>query len=130
MFPLILVALGTVDDIARIVADILKTVYLQESRRWTESRLYFAVAWGTVAAGAVILLSGVQQPLILLMTAACLNGLVMVVYSALLVRLNRPGLPEPLRVRGSRLLMLVFATAFYGYFGAWLVYEQIRSFVQ
>jgi hypothetical protein len=123
---LILVALGTVDYIARIVADILRTVYLQGHARWTESRLYFAVAWGTVLAGSLILLTGVQQPLVLLMTAACLNGLVMVVYSVLLLRLNRRGLPEPIRVRGLRYAMLVFATAFYGYFGGWLVLAQIE----
>lgn len=122
---LVLVALGTVDYIARIVADILKTVYLQESERWTESRLYFAVVWGTVIAGSIILLSGIQQPLFLLMTSACLNGLVMVVYSALLIRLNRGGLPQPFRVRGLRLAMLVVATLFYGFFGSWLIVVQV-----
>ena len=125
---LLLVALGTVDYIGRIVADILRTVYLRGHERWTESRLYFAVVWGTVIAGSAILLSGIEQPLVLLMTAACLSGLVMVVYSVLLVRLNRRGLPEPLRVRGIRLAMLVLATAFYGYFGGWLVLAQVRAF--
>jgi hypothetical protein len=124
---LILVALGTVDYIARIVADIIRTVYVPDSARWTESRLYFAIVWATVIAGSVILLSGWQQPLILLMTAACLNGLVMVVYSVLLIQLNRRGLPAPVRVRGMRLAMLVFATAFYGYFGGWFVIAQVRS---
>ena len=33
---MILVALGTIDYISRIVADVLKTVYLQQSQRWTE----------------------------------------------------------------------------------------------
>ena len=63
---MILVALGTIDYISRIVADVLKTVYLQQSQRWTESRIYFLVAWGTIAAGSMILLSGFNQPLLLL----------------------------------------------------------------
>lgn len=126
---LILVALGTVDYIARIVADIVRTVYLRDSVRWTESRLYFAIVWATVIAGSIILLSGWQQPLLLLMTAACLNGLVMVVYSALLIQLNRRGLPAPVRVRGMRLAMLVFATVFYGYFGGWFIVAQVQSFM-
>ena len=125
---LVLVALGTVDYIARIVADILRTVYLQGHQRWTESRLYFAAVWGGVATGSVILLSGIQQPLVLLMTAACLNGLVMVVYCVLLIQLNRRGLPPPLRIRGLRLVMLVVATAFYGFFGGWLIVAQVRTF--
>ena len=127
---LILVALGTLDYIARIVADILRTVYLRDDERWSESRLYFIVVWITVAAGSAILLSGIEQPLILLMTAACLNGLVMVVYSVLLIQLNRRGLPGPIRVRGVRLAMLVFATAFYGYFGGWLILEQVRGLLR
>ena len=40
---LVLVALGVIDYISRIVADVLKTVYLQDSQRWSESRIYFIV---------------------------------------------------------------------------------------
>ncbi len=126
---LVLVSLGTVDYIARIVADILRTVYLQGNERWTESRLYFFAVWAGVISGSVILLSGVQQPLVLLMTAACLNGLVMVVYGTLLIQLNVRGLPPPLRIRGFRLVMLILATAFYAFFGTWLVVAQVQSFL-
>jgi len=126
---MILVALGTIDYIARIVADVLKTVYLQESRRWTESRIYFLVAWGTIAAGSVILLSGFNQPLLLLVVAACLNGMVMFVYSILLIQLNRRALPPAIRVRGFRLGMLAFATVFYGFFAGWLILVQVRSYL-
>jgi hypothetical protein len=126
---LILVALGTVDYISRIVADILRTIYLRDHPKWTESRLYFVVVWSTVVAGSTILLSGMEAPLILMMTAACLNGLVMVVYSVLLIQLNRRGLPAPLRVRGVRLAMLVFATLFYGFFGGWLIIVQVGAFL-
>ena len=63
------------------------------------------------------------------MIAGCLNGMVMFVYSILLIQLNRRGLPPPLRVRGVRLAMLVFATLFYGYFAGWLVIVQVRSYL-
>ena len=126
---MILVALGTIDYISRIVADVLKTVYLPRSERWTESRLYFLVAWGTIAAGSIILLSGFNQPLLLLVIAACLNGMVMFVYSILLIQLNRRGLPPALRVSGFRLGMLVFATLFYGFFAGWLVLVQVGAYL-
>jgi hypothetical protein len=126
---LVLVALGVIDYISRIVADVLKTVYLQDSQRWTESRMYFLVVWSTIAAGSTILLSGFSQPLLLLVVSACLNGMVMFVYSILLIQLNRRGLPPALRVRGLRLGMLVFATAFYGFFSGWLVLVQVRSYL-
>ncbi len=125
---LILVALGTIDYIARIVADVLKTVYLQNNERWSESRMYFVVAWATILAGSAILLSGFNQPLLLLVIAACSNGVVMFVYSILLIQLNRRGLPPALRVSGVRLGMLVFATAFYGFFAGWLILVQIQSY--
>jgi hypothetical protein len=104
-------------------------VYLQTSQRWTESRIYFIVAWGTILAGSVILLSGFNQPLLLLVIAACSNGIVMFIYSILLIQLNRRGLPPALRVSGLRLGMLVFATLFYGFFAGWLVLEQIRTYL-
>jgi hypothetical protein len=126
---MILVALGVIDYISRIVADVLKTVYLQQSQRWTESRIYFGVAWLTIAAGSVILLSGFNQPLLLLVVAACLNGIVMFVYSILLIQLNRRGLPPAIRVTGFRLGMLLFATVFYGFFAGWLVLVQVQDYL-
>jgi hypothetical protein len=125
---MILVALGTIDYIARIVADVLKTVYLNDNQRWSESRIYFVVAWLTIAAGSIILLSGFNQPLLLLVIAACLNGMVMFVYSILLMQLNRRGLPPALRVGGLRLGMLAVATLFYGFFAGWLVVVQVRGY--
>src|SRR5688572_16815479 len=126
---LVLVALGVIDYISRIVADVLKTVYLADSQAWSESRIYFLAVWSTISAGSIILLSGVNQPLLLLVIAACLNGMVMFVYSILLIQLNRRGLPPALRVRGLRLAMLVFATLFYGFFSGWLVIVQVRSYL-
>ncbi len=127
---MVLVAMGVLDYVSRIVADIIKTVYLPTSRVWTESRVYFAVVWGTVVAGSIILLSGFDQPLLLLVVAACLNGAVMFVYAILLIQLNRRGLPKPIRVRGLRLAMLYFATAFYGFFAGWLVIVQVQAYLQ
>jgi hypothetical protein len=126
---LVLCALGVLDFVSRLVADVIKTVYMRESQRWSESRLYFLVVWSTIAAGSAILLSGYNQPLLLLVIAACLNGMVMFVYSILLIQLNRRGLPPALRVRGLRLGMLVFATLFYGFFSGWLVLVQVRSYL-
>jgi hypothetical protein len=126
---LVLCGLGVIDFVSRLIADVVKTVYLRDSQRWTESRMYFLVAWATIAASSAILLSGLNQPLLLLVIAACLNGMVMFVYSILLIQLNRRGLPPALRVRGLRLGMLLFATVFYGFFSGWLVLVQVRSYL-
>jgi hypothetical protein len=126
---LVLVSLGVLDYISRIVADVLKTVYLQESQRWTESRMYFLVVWSSIAAGSAILLSGFNQPLLLLVIAACLNGIVMFVYSILLIQLNRRALPPAIRIRGVRLAMMIFAVLFYGFFSGWLVVVQVGGYL-
>jgi hypothetical protein len=126
---LVLVSMGVLDYVSRIVADIIKTVYLPTSQKWTESRIYFVSVWSMVLAGSIILLSGFNQPLLLLVIAACLNGAVMFVYAILLIQLNRRGLPPAVRVGGLRLAMLVFATLFYGFFSGWLVVVQVRGYL-
>ena len=102
-----LVALGVVDYVSRLVADVVKTLYAPQNERWSESRIYFLLVWSMVTVGILILLSGFDQPLVLLVLSACLNGMVMFVYSILLIRLNRKSLPTAIRVSGLRLGMLV-----------------------
>ena len=126
---LVLCSMGVLDYVSRIVADILKTVYVPSSQRWTESRIYFVCVWSMVVAGSIILLAGFNQPLLLLVLAACMNGAVMFVYSILLIQLNRRALPSALRVRGFRLGTLVFATLFYGVFAGWLALVQIQAYL-
>ena len=107
-------ALGIIDYVSRLVADVLRVGYLRESRRWTESRLYFVVVWTLIACGTAILLSGFDQPLSLVVVAAALSGGVMFIYSILLLVINRRFLPDQLKVRGIRMLALMWATALFG----------------
>jgi vacuolar-type H+-ATPase subunit I/STV1 len=88
--------------------------YLRDHPRWTESRLYFLVVWTLIASGTAILLSGFDQPLSLVVVAAALSGGVMFIYSMLLLVINRRFLPGPLKVRGLRLLVLLWATGLFG----------------
>jgi hypothetical protein len=113
---LLLTALANVDYVGRVIADVLKTLHLAGSTRWTESRLYFAFVWGMVAIGIVILLAGFSQPLVLLVVSSALSGVIMFVYSMLLIQLNRKALPVAVKVRGVRLGIMILAVLFYGYF--------------
>jgi hypothetical protein len=107
-------ALGIIDYVSRLVADVLRVGYLRESRRWTESKLYFCVVWFLIACGTAILLSGFDQPLSLVVVAAALSGGVMFIYSLLLLVINRRFLPDQLKVRGLRMLVLLWAAALFG----------------
>ena len=119
--------LAVLDMVGRVTADVLKTGALRENEKWSESKIYFAVVWAEILFGSIILLSGVTQPLILLVIASSLNGLVMFVYSALLIQLNRRTLPEEFRTSGVRLGALVWAVLFYGFFSVILLWDQIGN---
>ena len=94
--------LTVLDMVGRLTADVLKTGALRDNERWSESKLYFITVWAMILFGSIILLSGVTQPLVLLVIASCLNGVVMFVYSMLLLKLNRGVLPREIGLRGGR----------------------------
>lgn len=61
----------------------------------------FAVDWWLeILFGSTILLSGVTEPLVLLVVALSLNGLVMFVYSVRLIKLNKGVLPKEIGAEG------------------------------
>lgn len=119
--------LAVLDMVGRITADVLKTGLLKDSQKWSESKLYFAVVWLEIAFGSIILLSGVTQPIILLVIASSLNGLVMFVYSVLLIQLNKFTLPAEIGLKGGRLVVLGWAVLFYGGFSIILVIDQAKQ---
>jgi hypothetical protein len=116
--------LTVVDMIGRLTADALKTTTLRDNDKWSESRLYFITVWAMILFGSIILLSGVDQPLLLLVIAAALNGLVMFVYSILLLQLNRGVLPREIGLKGFRFGAIIWAVAFYGFFSVILLIDQ------
>ncbi|UXA11189.1 Nramp family divalent metal transporter [Mycobacterium sp. SMC-8] len=118
---LLLTALANVDYPCRIVADVLKTVYLKDNPRWSESKIYALSVWILVTCGCTIILAGFNQPLVLLVVSAALSGVVMFVYTILVMVLNRRALPVPIRLGGFRLGVMIFAACFYGYFSLRLV---------
>ncbi len=119
--------LTVLDMVGRLTADVLKTTTLRDSQRWSESKLYFITVWSMIAFGSIILLSGVDQPLILLVISAALNGVVMAIYSILLLKLNRGVLPREIGLKGGRLVVIVWAVVFYGGFSVVLLYDQAKT---
>jgi hypothetical protein len=116
--------LTVVDMIGRLTADVLKTTTLRDNDQWSESRLYFITVWSMILFGSIILLVGIDQPLLLLVIASALNGLVMAVYSVLLLQLNRWTLPREIGLKGFRFVAILWAVAFYGFFSVILLIDQ------
>lgn len=127
MVVLLSTNLAVLDMVGRVVADILKTSYLRESTTWSESRIYFVIVWAEIIFGSSILLAGVDQPLLLLIIASSLNGIVMFVYSVLLIKLNRGVLPRAIGLTGVRFGAVLWAVLFYGGFSLFLVYDQFKQ---
>jgi hypothetical protein len=110
-FSLFAAALGIVDYTSRLAADVIKTSYRRDAN---ESKMYAGLVWGLVAIGIAVLLVGFSQPIVLLVISAVVGGLMMFIYSGLLILINRKILPEPIRVRGWRLAGLIWSVALFG----------------
>jgi hypothetical protein len=110
-FSLFAAALGIVDYISRLAADVLKTSY---TRNANESKMYAGLVWGLIAVGNIVLLVDFDQPIVLLVIAAVVGGFMMFIYSGLLILINRRTLPAPIRIRGFRLVMLIWAIVLFG----------------
>lgn len=104
------------DQIGRITADALKANRLQESQFWTESKVYFATLVALFTFSVIVLASGLQQPLVLLVITSVLSGVTSFVYCALIVQLNRFALPRQVRMGSARFAVMSFAVVFYGFF--------------
>jgi len=67
--------LGVMDIVARVCTDIIKVNWMRESKI-SNRAIYFTILWVEIAFGIIIILSGIDKPLPLLIIGACLNPLV------------------------------------------------------
>lgn len=102
-FSLFAAATGIVDYTSRLAAGVLRTSYLKGHN---ESRLYFFLVWGLVVIGILVLLIGLAQPIVLLVISACVGGMMMFLYSGLLIVMNRRLLVPEIRPGPFRVAML------------------------
>jgi hypothetical protein len=123
-FSLLAAAIGIVDYTSRLGADVLKTAYLKGAN---ESKIYFGLVWGLVLIGIVVLLSGLDQPLVLLVIAAVTGGLMMFIYSALLLLVNRRTLPKEIRPGAGRVAALIWAFLLFGFLSVLTFNEQLQK---
>lgn len=108
-----------IDAFSRIVSDILYVnshtgpfkKYLRAVENISISHLYYGLVVVIVFVSALLL--PLQQPLTLLTISAVLGGLVMAVYTPILIYLNNFRLPKPLRPNIFTNLMMVLAGLFY-----------------
>ena len=118
--------LALLDAVGRVTADLLKVALsIHFGVTVSLSRMYFAVVWALIGFGAVVLLAGFDQPLTLLVLSAALNGLVMFLYSGLLLWLNVRSFRGELRPHPVRIAALCFSLAFFGYFSVLTLLDRL-----
>ena len=61
----------------------------------------------------------------LLVISAVVGGFMMFLYSGLLILINRKILPEPIRIRGVRLVALIWSIALFGVLSVLTFRDQI-----
>lgn len=119
--------LALLDAVSRVAADLLRAGPLRGSARWSASRLYFALVWGLIAFGGLVLALGWNQPLALLVTSSALNAGVMFVYAGLLLVLNLRTFRGPLRPGVLRTAALAGCVAFYGGFSVLTLWRELAK---
>jgi hypothetical protein len=119
--------LGILDYTSRLVADQLKVSTMRESTFWSESKIYFAAVWTMITFGCIVLLSGLEAPLLLLVISSSIAGVMMFIYSMLLIQLNRRALPRQIKIGGARLGVMAFSVLFFGVFSVLLVYDEGKA---
>lgn len=104
------------DQIGRITADQLKVYLLRGNRFWTESKIYAATLVALLFFSVLVLISGLQAPLVLLVIVSFLSGVTSFIYTGLIVQLNRRSLPKYVRMGAPRTVIMSLAVVFYGFF--------------
>jgi len=122
-------AMGIIDYTSRLAADIMKTTYLPKSSM-SESRMYFWLVWGMVGLGCGILLVGMSQPITLLVISASTGGVIMFLYSMLLIALNKKMLPAAIRISPFRTATLLWSTLLFGSLAMYTIYDQAQRFLR
>ena len=120
---------GILDAVTRVASDVIKDSFLRDRDDWTNSRIYFLVLWGIIVCGVVILISSAEwsQPMVLIVTSASLNAVVMFLYSGLLLWLGMTSFHGPLRPSPLRIGALCVSFAFFGYFSYITILDRIAN---
>jgi hypothetical protein len=127
MVVLFSTAIGVMDYVSRLSASELKVSFFPNSETITESRIYFTLAWVIAISGSLILLAGLEAPLVLLIISASGGGVVMFLYSGMLILLNTRVLPDAIKLKGWRLVAMWITFVIFAILSAYLVYFQIAS---
>jgi hypothetical protein len=104
--------IGIMDYVSRLTGDSLKVTVLRNSEFWSESKIYATVVWIMAIGGSILVWTGLE-PIVFLVMSAAGGFFVMAAYSILLNFINRRYLPEYAKLKGWRSPVAVIVALFY-----------------
>jgi len=116
--------LGVFDATSRIISEniILSSNKLSEKNI---RNVYYIVLWAQILAGIIILSLGFRQPLQLIIISAVLNAFTMFVHVGLTLWLNLSSLEKEIRPSLFRIMVMILAFCFYGFFSVYTIVNQL-----
>jgi hypothetical protein len=127
MVVLFSTSIGVMDYVSRLSASELKVSFFPGSEVITESRIYFTIAWVIAIGGSLILLAGLEQPLVLLIISASGGGVVMFLYSGMLLWMNTRVLPDAIKLKGWRMVAMLIIFLIFAVLSIYLVYWYVNA---
>lgn len=115
-FMLFNTQLTVLDATSRIMAENLLILKIKEWKSSKLPKIYYSFLWLQILAGIIIFLFDFGQPLLLLTISAVLNAVAMFVHIGLTLNLNLTSLEKEIRPNLFRILWMVVAFLFFGYF--------------
>ena len=111
----------------RLTQRLPKVSFFDDSETITESRIYFVFAWVIAIGGSLILLAGLEAPLVLLIISASGGGVVMFLYSGMLLWMNTRVLPDAIKLKGWRMVAMGIIFLIFAVLSTYLVYWYINA---
>lgn len=112
------------DATSRILSENLVLAQYQNIKEKDIPHIYYIFLWLQIAAGILVFLFGLTEPLQLLIIAAVLNAFAMFVHTGLTFWLNMTSLEEKLKPSSMRMLAMAIAFIFYGGFSLYVLIDK------
>jgi len=116
--------LGVFDATSRIISENIILLFRGKIKENKIPTAYYTILWTQIAAGIIILLLGINQPLQLVVISAVLNAFTMFVHVGLTLWTNMTLLDEQIRPGLGRIIAMILAFIFYGSFSIYTIIDR------
>ncbi|MEK7504438.1 MAG: Nramp family divalent metal transporter [Patescibacteria group bacterium] len=107
---------------SRIAGENLAIMFRHKEAHKQLHKLFFGFLWLQIVVGVIIFSLGFTEPLTLVIVGAVMNAVSMFIYTGLILWMNMTALDKPLRPANWRILAVLSAFLFYGFFSFYILF--------